>query len=76
VPEIGTLGLMSGGGKRIAGHRPQVTAPTLDSTFASDERILMTAVAPGCVKTCADQKSLESYSNSPSGSEPGENMVG
>jgi hypothetical protein len=34
VPEIGTLGLMSGGGKRSAGHRPQATAPTPDSTDA------------------------------------------
>jgi len=33
VPEIGTLGLMSGDGKRGAGHRPQATAPILDSTF-------------------------------------------
>ena len=32
MPEIGTLGLMSGDGKRSAGHRPQATAPTLDST--------------------------------------------
>ena len=32
VPEIGTLGLMSGDGKRSAGHRPQATAPILDST--------------------------------------------
>ena len=32
MPEIGTLGLMSGGGKRSAGHRPQATAPILDST--------------------------------------------
>ena len=32
MPEIGTLGLMSGDGKRSAGHRPQATAPILDST--------------------------------------------
>jgi len=32
VPEIGTPGLMSGDGKRGAGHRPQATAPILDST--------------------------------------------
>jgi hypothetical protein len=32
VPETGTLGLMSGDGKRGAGHRPQATAPILDST--------------------------------------------
>jgi hypothetical protein len=32
MPEIGTLGLMSGDGKRSVGHRPQATAPILDST--------------------------------------------
>ena len=30
--KIGTLGLMSGGGKRSAGHSSQATAPTPDST--------------------------------------------
>src|SRR5262249_48228967 len=30
--EIGTFGLMSGDGKRGVGHRPQATAPILDST--------------------------------------------
>jgi hypothetical protein len=33
VPEIGTPGLMSGDGKRGVGHRPQATAPILDSTL-------------------------------------------
>src|ERR1700716_890509 len=33
MPEIGTSGLMSGDGKRSAGHRPQATAPILDSTY-------------------------------------------
>jgi hypothetical protein len=33
MPEIGTFGLMSGDGKRSVGHRPQATAPILDSTF-------------------------------------------
>ena len=32
MPEIGTFGLMSGDGKRSAGHRIQATAPILDST--------------------------------------------
>ena len=36
MPEIGTLGLMSGDGKRSAGHRPQATAPILDSTDAEE----------------------------------------
>ena len=36
MPEIGTLGLMSGDGKRSAGHRPQATAPILNSTGAAD----------------------------------------
>jgi hypothetical protein len=35
VPEIGTPGLMSEDGKRGVGHRPQATAPILDSTLAS-----------------------------------------
>jgi hypothetical protein len=33
VLEIGTLGLMSGDGKRGAGHRPQATAHILGSTL-------------------------------------------
>ncbi len=35
MPETGTSGSMSGDGKRGVGHRPQVTAPILDSTIAS-----------------------------------------
>ena len=35
MPEIGTFGLMSGDGKRSVGHRPQATAPVLDSTEPS-----------------------------------------
>src|SRR5512133_1425089 len=31
MPEIGSSGLMSGDGKRGVGHRPQATAPILDS---------------------------------------------
>src|SRR5450631_361738 len=34
MPEIGSSGLMSGDGKRGVGHRPQATAPILDSTKA------------------------------------------
>src|SRR3984957_4953187 len=34
MPEIGLSGLMSGDGKRGVGHRPQATAPILDSTFS------------------------------------------
>ena|SRR6266853_4548668 len=34
MPEIGTSGSMSGDGKRGVGHRPQATAPILDSTIA------------------------------------------
>src|SRR6266478_1766587 len=33
MPEIGTSGSMSGDGKRSVGHRPQATAPILDSTI-------------------------------------------
>ena len=35
MPETGTSGSMSGDGKRGVGHRPQVTAPILDSTSTS-----------------------------------------
>ena len=35
MPEIGTSGSMSGDGKRGVGHRPQVTAPILDSTVSA-----------------------------------------
>ncbi len=35
MPEIGTSGSMSGDGKRGVGHRPQATAPILDSTMAA-----------------------------------------
>src|SRR5215813_3018217 len=34
MPEIGTSSSMSGDGKRGVGHRPQATAPILDSTKA------------------------------------------
>jgi hypothetical protein len=43
MPEIGTSGSMSGDGKRSVGHRPQATAPILDSTDpdapAADQRV-------------------------------------
>src|SRR5229473_5583679 len=34
MPEIGSPGLTSGDGKRGVGHRPQATAPILDSTMS------------------------------------------
>jgi hypothetical protein len=34
--EIRTSGSMSGDGKRGVGHRPQATAPILDSTVPAD----------------------------------------
>jgi hypothetical protein len=34
MPEIGTSSSMSGDGKRSVGHRPQATAPVLDSTIS------------------------------------------
>src|SRR6266540_5865461 len=40
MPEIGTSGLMSGDGKRGVGHRPQATAPILDSTKSISELLL------------------------------------
>jgi hypothetical protein len=36
MPEIGTSSSMSGDGKRSVGHRPQATAPVLDSTVADE----------------------------------------
>jgi hypothetical protein len=36
MPEIGTSGSMSGDGKRSVGHRPQATAPILDSTAVAE----------------------------------------
>ena len=50
MPEIGTLGLMSGDGKRGAGHRPQATAPILDSTIASSQSLYMSALALQAVR--------------------------
>jgi hypothetical protein len=35
MPEIGMSVSMSGDGKRGVGHRPQATAPILDSTAAA-----------------------------------------
>ena len=37
MPEIGTSSSTSGDGKRSVGHRPQATAPVLDSTKAAVE---------------------------------------
>ena len=37
MPEIGTSGSMSGERKRSAGHRPQATAPLLNSTISPSE---------------------------------------
>jgi hypothetical protein len=38
MPEIRSSGLMSGDGKRGVGHRPQATAPILDSTASKRSR--------------------------------------
>ena len=40
MPEIGSSGLMSGDGKRGVGHRPQATAPILDSTNSDIGQLL------------------------------------
>src|ERR1700719_1845337 len=45
MPEIGTFGLMSGGGKRSVGHRPQATAPILDSTDPVETRVLLQEIS-------------------------------
>ena len=46
MPEIGTSGSMSGDGKRSVGHRPQATAPILDSTIGSLAKIRLDGVWP------------------------------
>jgi hypothetical protein len=51
MPEIGTSSSMSGDGKRSAGHRPQATAPILDSTEADHFR---TAAIPSAIGGFAD----------------------
>jgi hypothetical protein len=40
MPEIGTSSSMSGDGKRSVGHRPQTTAPVLDSTDSDIPQLL------------------------------------
>src|ERR1700722_2499689 len=51
MPEIGMSVSMSGDGKRSVGHRPQATAPILDSTIAvfacTAERLLLVREVPG-----------------------------
>jgi hypothetical protein len=49
MPEIGTSGSMSGDGKRSVGHRPQATAPILDSTNSDIKH--STAYRDGAVET-------------------------
>ena len=44
MPEIGMSSSMSGDGKRGAGHRPQATAPILDSTASPAARTEMSAL--------------------------------
>jgi putative tryptophan/tyrosine transport system substrate-binding protein len=54
MPEIGSSGLMSGDGKRGVGHRPQATAPILDSTRAviSESGLLWCTSASSDVVGC------------------------
>ena len=40
MPEIGMSVSMSGDGKRSVGHRPQATAPILDSTVSDIGQLL------------------------------------
>ena len=60
MPEIGTLGLMSGDGKRSAGHRPQATAPILDSTKAAVSIIARVGPEVGVVLPMAAHRSRPS----------------
>ena len=47
MPEIGTSSSMSGDGKRSVGHRPQATAPVLDSTIVTRyQRIMVVGNGP------------------------------
>ena len=47
MPEIGTSSSMSGDGKRSVGHRPQATAPVLDSTIAAHPTAADTSAVRG-----------------------------
>ena len=77
MPEIGSSGLMSGDGKRGVGHRPQATAPILDSTQAdigthssrlyalesiTIERLTLALVATAAVVAVAMLKRLDGQS--------------
>jgi hypothetical protein len=56
MPEIGSSGLMSGDGKRGVGHRPQATAPILDSTNSevTDPQKYFISTGPGAPLAEAD----------------------
>jgi hypothetical protein len=58
MPEIGTSGSMSGDGRRSVGHRPQATAPILDSTEATDSgddaSWRFSRVQPSCCRHSGD----------------------
>ena len=64
----------SGGGGRVHPHRPTIRAAAAaasgnwwspDTPEASKNLVEVAGFDPGCVKTCTEQKSLESYSDSP-----------
>src|SRR5712675_698498 len=63
MPEIGSSGLMSGDGRRRVGHRPQVTAPILDSTNADFKSFVLSVMKRTSDRavmavTCAHYKSV------------------
>jgi hypothetical protein len=66
MPEIGTSGSKSGDWKRSAGHRPQATAPILDSV--NSYKVIMSR-RPKFMSTSIHKGSrLRSITASPSGS--------
>src|SRR5664280_264703 len=62
MPEIGTSGSMSGDGKRGVGHRPQATAPILDSTNVWSGRALQVDFAELAVSGLASMYPVSDWS--------------
>src|ERR1700730_14097494 len=61
MPEIGMSVSMSGDGKRSVGHRPQATAPILDSTISTGDIL----TARRRFQSIADRDRFSSVENEP-----------
>jgi hypothetical protein len=53
MPEIGTSGSISGDRKRGVGHRPQATAPVLDSTLGGKSNVSRLLICENGARCCA-----------------------